>query len=487
MWESSLSFCHRTINYLQSVVLSTKKHEHGKPFLQNNYAPVKQDVRTENLGVRGNLPPYLHGTYIRNGPNPQRPLPKSYHWFDGDGMIHATHLMPQTNTAHYQNHMIQTSRTQSLPFPVTIGSMTGIHGLFYLLLDKIRPFAPKTTSANTSIMHFADRVFALNEEDMPYELRVTKNGEVGTIGRIDIPPLKSMTAHPKYDDETQELYFINYDLMEPYVHVGCIDEDFRLTWHQEVEVQQPVMMHDFAMTHQYIILVDTPLTFKTTRMFQGETPIFFDPSQTTRIGIVPKKCPLDMTRWIDMPNTFGCFHVVHAYEKKDDIYLYLCQYENIDIMFARTAEFLPQVVEHRIHLPSGKITSRIIPQTNGSEFPTVHPHILQCQYAWVAMIKPGDAEHHFHGIAKINLQTGLVQKIEYPVRCFGGEPVFVPNPNGQTEDDGCLLVYTHHERTQQSQLRVYDAKSMNYEPIAIVDIPHRIPYGFHGCFVPAKI
>jgi carotenoid cleavage dioxygenase-like enzyme len=40
--------------------------------------------------VEGNLPAGLSGTLYRNGPNPQfDPRDANYHWFVGDGMLHA--------------------------------------------------------------------------------------------------------------------------------------------------------------------------------------------------------------------------------------------------------------------------------------------------------------------------------------------------------------------------------------------------------------
>ena len=49
---------------------------------------------------------HIHGIYVRNGPN-QRYTPTShYHWFDGDGMLHALHL--ENGKATYRNRWVRT-------------------------------------------------------------------------------------------------------------------------------------------------------------------------------------------------------------------------------------------------------------------------------------------------------------------------------------------------------------------------------------------
>ena len=62
------------------------------PYLDGNFAPVREEITAETLPVIGELPPDLSGMFLRNGPNPQWSPIGQYHWFDGDGMIHGVQI-----------------------------------------------------------------------------------------------------------------------------------------------------------------------------------------------------------------------------------------------------------------------------------------------------------------------------------------------------------------------------------------------------------
>ena len=61
------------------------------------------------------------------------------------------------------------------------------------------------------------------------------------------------------------------------------------------------------------------------------------------------------------------------------------------------------------------------------------------------------------------------------------EPVFVPR--SEKEGDGYLLTVVYRTNEDRSDVVILDAENIEAEPIAIIKIPHRIPFGFHGNFV----
>jgi carotenoid cleavage dioxygenase-like enzyme len=67
-----------------------------------------------------------------------------------------------------------------------------------------------------------------------------------------------------------------------------------------------------------------------------------------------------------------------------------------------------------------------------------------------------------------------------------GEAVFVPSANSAAEDDGYLMTYVYDAARDESEFVIFDAASMNAEPVATVHLP-RVPFGFHGNWVPASV
>jgi len=81
----------------------------SNPYLSGNFAPLSSEDDFAELPLEGALPHELAGTLYRNGPNPQfPPRDDNYHWFLGDGMLHAFFIA--NGKVSYRNRFIRTPK-----------------------------------------------------------------------------------------------------------------------------------------------------------------------------------------------------------------------------------------------------------------------------------------------------------------------------------------------------------------------------------------
>ena len=61
-----------------------------------------------------------------------------------------------------------------------------------------------------------------------------------------------------------------------------------------------------------------------------------------------------------------------------------------------------------------------------------------------------------------------------------GEPVFVPRSKDASEGEGYLLSLVYRGSEHRSDLAIFDAEGLSDGPVACAELPHRVPFGFHG-------
>jgi len=74
-------------------------------------------------------------------------------------------------------------------------------------------------------------------------------------------------------------------------------------------------------------------------------------------------------------------------------------------------------------------------------------------------------------------------------RSFGpgaqlGEAVFVPQGDDAAEGDGWVLTLVYDAAQATSGLWILDAEDLAGDPQAVIELPQRVPAGFHGNWVP---
>ena len=94
-------------------------------------------------------------------------------------------------------------------------------------------------------------------------------------------------------------------------------------------------------------------------------------------------------------------------------------------------------------------------------------------------------EHFDFGpICKVDVETGEVERHDVGAGRSAMEPVFVPRSADAAEDDGWLLSYVYDAVTDTSDVVVLEAHDLAADPVAVVHLPRRVPFGFHGNWVP---
>ena len=87
--------------------LSTLPEDDDHPYRTGPWRPQTNEWDADDLAaVEGEIPRDLDGIYLRNTENPLHPAFKTYHPFDGDGMVHVVGF--RDGKAFYRNRFVRT-------------------------------------------------------------------------------------------------------------------------------------------------------------------------------------------------------------------------------------------------------------------------------------------------------------------------------------------------------------------------------------------
>ena len=457
------------------------------PYLLNNFAPVHREITADKLKVIGHVPPELNGMYVRNGPNPQFTPLGHYHWFDGDGMLHAICL--RDGEATYFNRYVQTQGLQierqqgKAQWPGLQGNATyNLRNiLLYGLLIK--------NTANTALVYHAGRLLALWEMGKPYEIATDDLTTVGPYtfgGKLQ----HNFTAHPKVDPVTGEMMFLACNIIRPpYLRYGVVSAVGEIQQVESIPLPNPVLMHDFAITEQYTIFMDLPLIFSRRKAVRSHVPFRFDPTHPTRFGIMPRHGNHKNLRWFDVQPCY-VYHTLNAYEQGDEVVVIGCRVDDTNLFQDYPPREQAYLYRWCFNLKTGLVREGKLDDVM-AELPRVNDNYVgqPVRYGYMchgtAMPDP-DNPIPVTALLKYDLTREQYEVHNFGYRRYGGEAVYVPRPNANQEDDGWLLSFVHDIEEARSELLILHAQDVSGEAVARILLPQRVPYGFHGIWVDGR-
>jgi 8'-apo-carotenoid 13,14-cleaving dioxygenase len=444
------------------------------PFLTGIHAPMGEEKTLTDLEVTGTIPPALNGRYIRIGPNPATPPnPASYHWFTGDGMVHGVSLK-DGKALWYRNRWIRSASVSDA-------------------LGEQRAPGPRNGNAdtvNTNVLGHAGQTWALVEAG-GYPVRI--NDELETIAHDPFGgTLKgSFTAHPHLDPETGEMHAICYqgDQATLIRHV-VVGTDGKVRREEPITVKSGPSIHDCMITKHYVIIMDMPLTFSMKLLIAGQAfPYKWNPDHKPRIGLLPREGTNDDVIWCDIDPCFA-FHACNAFETDDGcVIMDVCAHDSMGTETHGPSSTKTPLERWTIDPNAKRVTRAVIDQEN-QEFPRPDERLLgkPYRYAYTMALPDSGTEHAFSSnrLFKHDLESKTREVHEFGADQFPGEFVFIPKSPDAAEDDGWLMGYVINLAEETTDLVILDARNFAGQPEAVIHIPHHIPPGFHGNWVPAN-
>ena len=460
------------------------------------FQSLTEEVYPLELPVAGRLPQWLDGALLRTGPALFEIAGSRYrHWFDGLAMLYRFGF--QDGRVHYSNRFLQSrgfkaARAQGrIACPEFASLPKGTLSRIARLIGGLKP----SNNANVNVISRADGEYALTETPTPMQF------DPGTLETIGPKPFQDglngqvTTAHPHTDAKRKVQ--VNYLLAfgrHSTIHVIAhpLDGGARRVI-ASVPVDEPSYMHTFGMTDWHVVLVETPYRVSPLRLRFSLQPFIANyrwrGGEGTRFRLIDRTDGSVVT--VEGEPCFT-FHQTNAFDDGDAVVIDLCAYPDASVLERLDLERLRGPGAGGF-LGSGLLRYRL-PKSGGTatvekafpdlvDLPRINDGAVagkRYRNLWAASSRGADSGF-FDRILRIDVEDGSRAAVWEREDCFAGEPLFVPRPGSNREADGLILSVILDGAGKQSALLALDAETL--EEMARADLPHIVPFHFHGRYV----
>lgn len=463
-----------------------------------------EEVSPQTLAVVGELPAWLSGSLVRS-------VPARYeiggrrieHWFDGLAFLNAFAF--EAGSVSYTSRYLKSDTHKEaeesgrrLRRGFANDPCLSIFGRFKSIFDP--DITTLTDNANVNIGRLGQQWVALTEAPMPVAFDPESLETFGLVEHRDQLGMGHATPHPHYDERGAMINcFLQFGLRPSYhiYETGAPDAHRREL--AALSVRKPAYMHAFSMTRQWFILIEQPWVIDPVKIACSGRPLralvdyfSWQPQLGTKIRVFSRRTG-HLVATASTPPMF-LFHTINAYEIDDEVIVDVAAYDDASIVdaffldqMAREDSGFPIATPRRltIDLRRSAVHIRTLAPVD-FELPVIDYagfNTKPYQFTYGVSRHDQDQRSFWDSITKVDVSSGRTTNRHEP-GAYPSEPVFVPRPNRQTEDDGILLSVVLDSSTQRSFLLVLDAADLT--EVARAYAPQRIPLGFHGQHIPAS-
>ncbi len=452
-----------------------------------------RDHGYEPLRVEGRLPEDLSGTLLRVGPVVFGVGGRPYgHWFDGDGGVLAVRF--GGGQAQGAARRIETPSIRADRAAGRLGH--SLYGSTVPWWRRLTGKVPGKNAANTSVMAWNGRFYALYEAGVPTELSTE---DLRTLAETDLGVIvHHFSAHPHHVPERHTSY--NFGMRygrTTLLDLYALPDGAAARYLGAVPLPGATMIHDFIATPRHLVFFVSPLRLNIPRMLLGLGAFAENLEWKAALGTQVLVVPIDdLSRplWFET-EPFFAWHFGNAFERGEELVVDYVRHLDFG-----THRWLQQVgrggattdtggVLHRATLNLQTRTFRSEERsTRACEFPRVapaartqeHRHLYVSAYTGAGALRgPHDA------VGRVDMHTGQETLFNLgPAGQYVSEPVFTPRAHATRDDDGYVLTQVYDAPSRLTHVAVLDARAPDAPPLARVWFEHAFPLTFHGDFVP---
>lgn len=476
---------------------------------------IRQERWEGALELEGELPLWLDGTYLRNGPGLWNLGDYGFrHLFDGYATLvrvsfrdgHAVGAHRQIESEAYKaaraHGKVCYREFSEVPKADSFLSYVG-------QLATLFSGSSLTDNSNTGVVRLGDgRVLCLTETIKGSI--VVDPDTLDTLGKFEYTDKLGgliHSAHPIVTDT--EFWTLVPDLIRPGYSVVRMDagtNERRFVGRVDCRGgPAPGWVHSFPITDHYVVVPEMPLRYCARNLLRAEpTPLYKFEWHLESGSYMHVMCKASgrVVASVEVP-PYVTFHFINAYEEKDvegrvtAIVADCCEHnantsilDKLRLQNLRSStgqDVLPdaRVGRFRIPLdgsPFGELESALDPDQHGRgmDMCSINPAHIGKKYRYAYACGAQRPCNFPNTLTKIDL-VEKTAKNWYEEGAVPSEPFFVPRPGAVEEDDGVAISMVSAKDGSAYAL-VLDAKT--FQEIARAKFPYAMPYGLHCCWVP---
>ena len=454
---------------------------------------VEQDIHY--CEVDGKIPTDLSGAFFRTGPDAQFPLRPGNIPFDGEG--HVSQFRFENGNVHFKSRFVRNERyvaqekAGKLLFPMYRNPY----------MDDPSVKGKSRGTHNTHIIHHNGVLLALKEDSPPAALDLNTLETLDPVYRFN-GGLKSatFTAHPKLDSKTGNLVAFGYEAKghnTTDVNVFEYTPKGKKVWEAWVNVPYVGMLHDFAVTENYIVIYVIPMKIDQAQMERGGIHWSWWSGEPTYLGYFRRGGDGKDVRWIKGPER-SATHVMGAFDDGNRVYV------DVEMSESNPFPFMPMhdgsrwdpvkgtSYITRLSAALGKETprdyqiERLYPDYTGA-LPRQDDRYNTAPYRY-GFLSCGHIESsgaRSNGIVRFDVQNRTSKYWKAPTGMGLAEVCHAPKNAKAPEGAGYVMaVATYAAENGRADLVILDAEHVEDGPVATVKLPTRIAGQVHGWWVP---